>query len=62
MLSEEQRKPLIRVYEAIIQSPHSAIAINEIILVKKLWNSFAIQRKEKEILVGLHLLQTITPS
>lgn len=47
MLSEEQRKPLIRVYEAIIQSPHSAIAINEIILVKKNYGTL-LQYKEKK--------------
>lgn len=47
MFSEEQRKPLIRVYEAIIQSPHSAIAINKIILVKKTMELFCNTKKRK---------------
>lgn len=47
MFSEEQRKPLIRVYEAIIQSPHSAIAINGTILVKNYGTLLQYKEKKK---------------
>lgn len=50
MFSEEQRKPLIRVYEAKIQSPHSAIAINETILVKNYGTLLQYKEKKKKYL------------